>query len=164
MLAPDLEALEAALTTRLLALVNTAVTPNEPLLRSVFNLIDEANSEDETPHRMPSCGIMHESEPFDANELLGGFITQEGRESWKLVILCDSPKRDGGMRGKRGAYTVSKLVMEGIAVDTGTWQIAPGSPIQVDRRNRYSARNENGELLPISGYVLDISHPVIYEP
>lgn len=157
MSAPDLEAIETALTTRLLAIQNAFVTPTEFAVRSVFNLIDEAMSGDDTPHRLPGVGIIHHDESLDVNMLLGGLVEQEGRETWQLVVLCDSPKRDGGIRGKRGAYAVSKLIVENI----DGWQVIDGCPIRVDRRSRYNARNEQGELLPISGYVIDISHPVV---
>ncbi len=156
--APDLETLEGALTTRLLAIVNTTLTPTEPLLRSAFNLIDEALSNDNTPRRLPGVGIMHEGEPWEENELLGGLVSQQLREQWKLFVLCDSPARDGGIRGKRGAYTVTKLIIE----DIDGWQIIDGCPIRIDARRRFAPRDENGELTPTSGYIIDISHPATY--
>jgi hypothetical protein len=156
--APDLELLESLLTERIMSLTNTAVTPPEPLARSVFNLIDEAISDDPTPRRLPGVGIVHEDEQWQPNELLGGSVFQQGREAWHLLVLCDSPTRDGGIRGKRGAYSVTKQIIEGI----DGWQIIDGCPIRIEHRQRYKALNEQGELVPIAGYIVAISHPVEY--
>jgi hypothetical protein len=157
--APDLEALESAIATRLMEIDNTSFTPTEPLLRSVFNLIDESLSDDETPRKLPGVGILHESEDWEPDRLLGEAVAQEGRERWQLYVLCDAPNREGGMRGKRGAYNVTKQIIE----DMDGWPILAGCPLSIDRRHRYQARNENGELVPIAGYVLEMSHPVYYE-
>jgi hypothetical protein len=159
----DLEAAESTLTARLLALTNTTLTPPEPLLRSCFNLLDEAMSNDDTPRRLPGCGILHDGETYESNELLGGHVAQSGRQRWKLVFVCDAAVRDGGLRGKRGAYTITKLAIEGLVDPDDAWQIAPGIPLQVESRQRYNARDENGELLPIAGYVVEVSHPIYYE-
>jgi hypothetical protein len=159
MQAPDLEALETALGDYLMTLENTAVNPHEPLVRSTFNLLDEAMRTDDTPRRLPGVGIIHQEETMERNRLLGGAVEQEGRESWHLVALCDAPGGGGGVRGKRGAYGVSKQIAEGL----DGWEIAPGCPVSVDRRRRYDARDENGELIPLAGYVIEISHPCIIE-
>jgi hypothetical protein len=158
--APNLEAQELALTSRLLTIVNPALTPAEPALRSVFNLIDEAMAQDETPRRLPGVGIIHDDEPWEANTLLSGGYSQPGREHWKLVVLCEAAKRDGGIRGPRGAYTISGLVIDAV---TGGWEIAAGCPVRVDRRHRFSPRDSSGELAPIAGYVIEISHPVYHD-
>jgi hypothetical protein len=155
--APDLEVLEGLLSERLMAVLNTALEPEEPLLRSVFNLIDD--SEDPTPRALPAAGILHDEESWNADEILGEAVSKGGRERWKIVLLYPRPTRESGMRGKRGAYTGSKLVIE----DLDGWQILAGCPISVDRRTRFAPRDANGELAPLTGYVLEISHEVDYE-
>lgn len=159
MQAPDLETLEAALSTQLMTLENAAFDPAEPLVRSTFNLIDEAMRADDSPRRLPGVGIIHQDEVMERNRLLGGYVEQEGRETWHLVVLCDAPAGGGAMRGKRGAYSISKQIVEGL----DGWQIATGCPVSVDRRRRCDARDENGELIPLAGYVIEISHPVTIE-
>src|SRR5207237_7403841 len=139
-------------------LVNTTVSPDEPLVRSVFNLMDEAMSNDDTPHQLPGVGIIHNEEPWEDDIVLGAGVSKEGLERWTLVFLCDSVKRGGGLRGSRGAYNGSSLLMDGL----NGWEILDGCPVEVERRRRYDARNENGDLIPIAGYVIEIKHPVAY--
>lgn len=159
----DLDAAESALMARLFTLQNTATTPAEPLLRSVFNIMDEAMSDDETPRRLPGCGILDDDDAYAGNRLMGGHVAQEGRIKWKLLVLCDAPTRGGGMRGPRGAAKVSKQLIEGIVDPDDGWQISNGVPMQLESRRRYNVRDENGELIPIAGYVVEVSHPTYYE-
>jgi hypothetical protein len=161
----DIDAAENTLMARLKALQNTAITPNERLLRSVFNVEEQAMTDDETPLMLPGCGIAEGDggEQYEDNELLGGHVTQSGRMRWVLMILTDAVTRGGGLKGPRGARTVSKQVVEGLVDPDDGWQISPGIPMQCDRRNRYRARDENGELIPMGGYVVEVSHPVYFE-
>jgi hypothetical protein len=152
---PDLEALETLLMDRLLAIQNGGLLP-EPAFRSVFNLIDESERADPTPRRLPGAGLLHNEEPWNDDEALGPSVSKTGKESWLIVILCDAPARGGGMRGPRGAYAISKLVID----DIEGWQILDGCPVTVNRRVRYAPPAEDGELAPIAGYVLEISFPV----
>ncbi len=156
--APDLEAQEAALTDLLMSLTNANFTPPEPLVRSTFNMIDAAMTDDETPHALPTVGLMHASEEWGDNPILGGGIAQEGHEEWDMTVLCDAPRRDGGMRGKRGAYTITKQILGGISGQ----ELIPGSGMYIapTRRRRYTARNEQGELVPLAGYVITIKFAV----
>lgn len=160
MVSPDLESLEAAISARLLAIENDLVTPAEPLILSTFNLLDEAFSNDNTPHKMPAVGILHVDEAWERNQLLGsGNVSQPGREHWKLIYYRAAPKRGEGFRGVRGLYHGSKAIIE----ELDGWHITDGCPIQIDRRQIYRYIEENGEVLPIAGMTIDLSHPCYIE-
>ena len=156
--APDLEAQETALVDLLMSLTNANFDPAEPLIRSTFNMIDEAMSDIDTPHGLPTVGLLHRDEMWNDNAILGGGIAQEGHEAWDLTLLCDSPRLDGGMRGKRGAYTISKQIMDGLSGQ----ELIPDSGMYIEptSRRRYTARNEQGELVPLAGYVISIKFAV----
>lgn len=156
--APDLEAQETALAALLMSLTNVNFDPAEPLIRSTFNMIDEAMADDDTPRPLATVGLLHRDETWEDNELLGGGIAQAGHEEWDLTLLCDAPRRDGGVRGKRGAYTISKQIMDGLSGQ----ELIPGSGMYVTptSRRRYTARNEQGELVPLAGYVISLKFAV----
>jgi hypothetical protein len=159
MAAPDLEALETLITDRLMAIMNPLFVPAEPAIREVFNMVDKPGLGDDTPRRLPCVGLLHEDEPWEDDEVLGVSVSKIGREQWYLLLLCDAPTRGGGMRGKRGAYKLSGLIMD----DLEGWQIIAGNPVKVERRVRFEPRNDNGELSPFSGYVIPISFPVDFQ-
>jgi hypothetical protein len=162
--AVDLEALEIAMTERLLAVINP--TTGDPAVRSVFNVVDESMATDERGHQLPAVGILFSEETWEDNELLGesdavlgqNAIAKVGRVSWKLFYFVDAAKYGSGMRGPRGAYKGSGLIQD----DIDGWQIIDGCPLQVHGRSRYDPRNEDGEFIPLGGIVIDASHEATF--
>lgn len=147
----DLEEVESLVSDRILAIVNPATT--EPVVRSTFNVVDESMSEDPREHPLPAAGLLFKEERWEDDEVLGGGVSKQGRVHFAILLLTQAPKYGGGMRGPRGAYRGSKL----IADDITDWEIYPGCLVEVHTRTPYVPRNENDEMVPMAGMLIDAS-------
>jgi hypothetical protein len=152
----DLELLEQLLVEYLAAIQNPEM--GEPVARSVFNVEDEALSDDPREHPLPAIGYLLEDEGWEDDEILGEGVAKVGRVRFQLLYLTDAPKYGAGMRGPRGAMRGSALIAA--TEDDGGiqgWEPFAGCKIEVHRRSPYRPRNENGERIPLAGMVIEAS-------
>lgn len=154
--APDIDAMADRLSEYVLSLRNTAVDPDEPLVLEVFDVVDNAMHSDNAPHQSPRLGLLHDGITFPVNTILSGGFSQEGTSLWRMILLCDSPERLQGMRGPRGARTITKQLID--AINGWTIDEEGECPLSVITMMRYMPSEE--QLRDECGYYLEVSHPV----
>lgn len=160
----DLDAASARLETYILSLQNDRVTPPGPLVRSVFDLVDDAMRNDNIAHPLPAVGIIHDDEALTINDVLGEGFSQRGTGTWVFVLMCDSPVRGQGMRGPRGAMTISGILKDALndfPVDGEADEDNPNGGacrLSVIRRKRFAP--DEADVKAVCGYSLVATHPI----